>query len=321
MEEKKVSQTTNSFFKQFPISRIFELWDESNTLLEMAQKLGLTESENLSRIDYEYIESIKNRQNWIKFIISKGIKKQKDRIEYIKQLSALELKETMDSNGINTVSHLGVHYLISAKHGRKYIRERILELKLPVKDALYKGVYGVSKKPIFWPTKSFERRLGPKPMECPECGFQASKPQQIELHHPTTIIPGPKNSRNVSYYNTQDIQPKCANCHSLEHRTGEHLQNKCGKWHIRLPGNQKYKNPANIFCTHSTDTYRVQKNYYLKWYLTSPNQYKCSKCGVSTWGEKNKLLSLELHRKDRNHLNSLINNLELLCPNCHRSES
>jgi hypothetical protein len=323
MEQKELTQTTNSFFAQFPISRIFELWYESNTLLEVAQKLGLKESENLSRIDYEYIESIKNRNNWRAFVASapKGVERQKDRIEYIKQLSPLELTETMDLSGIETLSHLAVHYLVSAKHGRPYMRERILELELPVKDPLHKGVHGVSNKPIFWPTKSFEKRVGKKLMECPECGFQASKPQQIELHHPVNITPGPKNSRTVEYYNTQNIEPKCTNCHSLEHRTGEILQNNCGKWHIKLPGNQKHKNPDDIFFNNCTDTFRVQKNYYLKWHLTSPNQYKCFKCGVSTWGKENNLLSLEFHHKDGKHSNSLISNLELLCPNCHRGES
>ena len=112
----------------------------------------------------------------------------------------------------------------------------------------------------------------------------------------------------------------CANCHSLEHRTGEHLLEVCGKWHKKLPGNQKYKNPDIIFQKHCPETYRVQKNYFLKWHLSGPEQYKCEKCGSSLWGKKNQLLSFELHHKDHNQRNSLLSNLELLCPNCHRSQ-
>ena len=41
----------------------------------------------------------------------------------------------------------------------------------------------------------------------------------------------------------------------------------------------------------------------------------CEKCGVSDWlGVK---LPLELHHKDGNHHNNQLENLEILCPNCH----
>ena len=42
---------------------------------------------------------------------------------------------------------------------------------------------------------------------------------------------------------------------------------------------------------------------------------KCEICGVSIWqGVK---LPLELHHKDGNHFNNDLNNLQILCPNCH----
>lgn len=41
----------------------------------------------------------------------------------------------------------------------------------------------------------------------------------------------------------------------------------------------------------------------------------CEKCGVSDWlGVK---LPLELHHRDGNHHNNTLDNLEILCPNCH----
>lgn len=42
---------------------------------------------------------------------------------------------------------------------------------------------------------------------------------------------------------------------------------------------------------------------------------KCEICGLSLWnGIK---LPLELHHKDGNHYNNNLDNLQILCPNCH----
>ncbi len=42
---------------------------------------------------------------------------------------------------------------------------------------------------------------------------------------------------------------------------------------------------------------------------------KCEICGISEWnGVK---LPLELHHIDGNHFNNELNNLQILCPNCH----
>lgn len=41
----------------------------------------------------------------------------------------------------------------------------------------------------------------------------------------------------------------------------------------------------------------------------------CEKCGISEWfGVK---IPLELHHKDSNHFNNKLDNLIILCPNCH----
>lgn len=42
---------------------------------------------------------------------------------------------------------------------------------------------------------------------------------------------------------------------------------------------------------------------------------KCEICGVTYWQGVH--LPLELHHKDRNHFNNDLNNLQILCPNCH----
>lgn len=42
---------------------------------------------------------------------------------------------------------------------------------------------------------------------------------------------------------------------------------------------------------------------------------KCEKCGLEKWlGED---IPVEIHHKDGNKLNNTLDNLEVLCPNCH----
>ena len=50
-------------------------------------------------------------------------------------------------------------------------------------------------------------------------------------------------------------------------------------------------------------------------FLLKTKPYKCEKCGISNW--QNKPITLEIHHIDGNHNNNDINNLQLLCPNCH----
>lgn len=227
---------------------------------------------------------------------------------------------TINNNKISNLTDLATHYLISPKHGRKFLRNLILKLEIPINQKLYKSIYGISKQPFHWPTKYYEKRLGNKSLVCSICKFSALKGKQIELHHIDQYNIGTKKKRNKKYYTTKDLIPLCANCHSLEHRSGEHLLNMWGQWRRKLPGNQKYKIPEEIFSNKCLETYRLQKIYYLKWYLKSSKDYKCSKCNIFYWGKNKQILSLELHHKDRNHSNSLTDNLELLCPNCHRNE-
>jgi 5-methylcytosine-specific restriction endonuclease McrA len=56
---------------------------------------------------------------------------------------------------------------------------------------------------------------------------------------------------------------------------------------------------------------------FIRTYLLEKNNYKCEKCG---WGEKNPfsgLIPLEIHHLDGNYKNNKIENLQVLCPNCH----
>lgn len=42
---------------------------------------------------------------------------------------------------------------------------------------------------------------------------------------------------------------------------------------------------------------------------------KCEQCGITEW--QNKPIIFHLHHKDGNHQNNNIDNLQVLCPNCH----
>jgi hypothetical protein len=42
---------------------------------------------------------------------------------------------------------------------------------------------------------------------------------------------------------------------------------------------------------------------------------RCECCGLSTWNGKP--IPLELHHKDLNHYNNDLDNLQILCSNCH----
>ena len=44
-------------------------------------------------------------------------------------------------------------------------------------------------------------------------------------------------------------------------------------------------------------------------------EYKCECCGLKEW--IGKPIPLELHHKDGNRNNNIIENFQLLCPNCH----
>lgn len=42
---------------------------------------------------------------------------------------------------------------------------------------------------------------------------------------------------------------------------------------------------------------------------------KCEICGIKTW--LGKPIVLQIHHLDGNHKNNSVDNLQLLCPNCH----
>lgn len=56
---------------------------------------------------------------------------------------------------------------------------------------------------------------------------------------------------------------------------------------------------------------------FIRQYLLEINNYKCSECGWNKINPTSNKTPLEIHHKDGNYKNNQINNLQVLCPNCH----
>ena len=75
---------------------------------------------------------------------------------------------------------------------------------------------------------------------------------------------------------------------------------------------KRFFNLEEILCEDSRFSNEYIKKIALKEELL---YYKCYCCGISEWNGKE--LSLELEHKNGNSQDNRIENLELLCPNCH----
>ena len=74
----------------------------------------------------------------------------------------------------------------------------------------------------------------------------------------------------------------------------------------------KYKCAYEYLSNGSTISSYQLKN---KLFRDNIKQYKCENCGLSEWCGKP--IPLELHHKDGNHYNNNLENLQILCANCH----
>lgn len=100
----------------------------------------------------------------------------------------------------------------------------------------------------------------------------------------------------------------CLNCGNVLNKNGQHKF--CSK-----NCNTKYKQKIIFNKIENGDTTLYHMQY--KKYLIEKFGNKCMKCG---WNEINPitdLIPIQLEHKDGNSENNALNNLELLCPNCH----
>ena len=64
--------------------------------------------------------------------------------------------------------------------------------------------------------------------------------------------------------------------------------------------------------------YNVGRQTIKNWYLLD-HEYKCEECGISEWNGEH--LTLELEHENGNRKDNRLENLKLLCPNCHSQTS
>ena len=93
------------------------------------------------------------------------------------------------------------------------------------------------------------------------------------------------------------------------------------EWGINYTGNQHRKGMPHFEGRTPIEEYlngniRVEAHKLRKRLLEEGiKEEKCEKCGCTEWlGEK---IPLELHHKNMNHYDNSLENLQILCPNCH----
>lgn len=90
---------------------------------------------------------------------------------------------------------------------------------------------------------------------------------------------------------------------------------------IKYSGNSGMKGFSKINRSLPIEMFLTNKKYIqtdrLKKRLIKENykDHKCERCGLTEW--QGNPIPLELHHKDGNRFNNALDNIELLCPNCH----
>ncbi len=70
---------------------------------------------------------------------------------------------------------------------------------------------------------------------------------------------------------------------------------------------------AEIFCYASKIKMENMKKEYIR--RIQSGHARCEECGIETWNGRP--LVFHIHHKDGDHKNNAVDNLRLLCPNCH----
>lgn len=104
----------------------------------------------------------------------------------------------------------------------------------------------------------------------------------------------------------------CLNCNKEINKTKKFCNNKCqqdytysqyiNRWLLGLETGMRGKS---------------QMSLHVRRYLFEKNNNSCEICGWNKINETTNKTPLEIHHIDGNHENNSVDNLQLLCPNCH----
>jgi endogenous inhibitor of DNA gyrase (YacG/DUF329 family) len=112
--------------------------------------------------------------------------------------------------------------------------------------------------------------------------------------------------------NREKLEKKCLNCEKAIPNNNVYCGNKCqGEYQTKLKLNEWLS--GNNIIQKGGNSVPVWMNRY----LIDKSNHKCSKCG---WDEVNKYTGkspLEIDHIDGDAYNNNINNLRVVCPNCH----
>ena len=114
-------------------------------------------------------------------------------------------------------------------------------------------------------------------------------------------------------------RPKAYICRQLDCRPGT-LETYLKVWNIKYEGNQgekglKISNKRKSAIEYANKEIVQVPKLRRKLIEDGLKEERCEVCNVSEW--MGKKLTLELHHKDGNRYNNKLDNLQVLCPNCH----
>lgn len=111
------------------------------------------------------------------------------------------------------------------------------------------------------------------------------------------------NNNTQHWRNSLGFKPvkNCLNCSKI-----------CKNLYCSIKCQQNYKTTQLV--ESSTASSQTMKKYLLKLYGN-----KCFECGIIEWN--NKPITMDIEHVDGNSINNKLDNLKLLCPNCHSQTS
>lgn len=156
-------------------------------------------------------------------------------------------------------------------------------------------------------TKDFNRNF-----ECLECGkeFVDNKDGRKFCSNSCSAI---FNNKNID--RKKKLTKKCLNCDcDISNKNSKYCSQKC---QVDFEYNNVIEKWKNKEIDGNIGKYKDALSLTIRKYITLKYGNKCSECG---WEEVNKYtgkVPLEIDHIDGDHLNSVEENLRLLCPSCH----